>query len=115
MARRRTSALPPLPVWVTFVPAEGRPVVPQHEEWHRDFLEWLWTGGQRMGLGWIMGQFRQARATAVAATEDRRELFTTSSWEWTGHLLGEDADPREVERLGWELWNEWSPGSRPDR
>ncbi len=107
-ARRKPSAQPP--AWITFTPVEGHPVVPQHEEWSRDFIEWRWGPGQGFGgLEWMMDRFREAHDVAEATANERGEFYTTSAMDWARHLLGPEADPREVERLMWELFEEWKP------
>lgn len=107
-ARRKSPAEPS--AWVTFAPVEGRPVVPQHEEWSRDFIEWRRGPGQSFGgLEWMMDRFREAHDIAATTAKARGEFYTTSAMDWARHLLGPEAEPREVERLSWELWEKWKP------
>lgn len=107
-ARRRVPAEPP--AWVTFAPVEGRPVVPQHKEWSRDIIEWHRGPGQGFGgLEWTMDRFREAHDVATATAKERGEFYTTSAMDWARHLLGPGAVRQEVERLMWELFEEWKP------
>lgn len=110
MARRRRPAAAEPPARVEFAPAEGCPVVPQHEEWGKAFIEWFRGPGQGFGsLEWTMDRMTEARDHARAVEEQRGEFFTSSSWDWARHLLGPDADRWAVNALCIELHKQWKP------